>query len=101
MGVVLGYNLIKIFINRFMAKEKEIGKVSHWYDKINVAVIKLTGALKKGDRVKFKRGQEEFEETIDSLQIDRAPVEAGKKGDEIAMKLSQKVKEGTIACKLD
>lgn len=82
-------------------KEKELGKVSHWYDKINVAVVKLTGPLKKGDNVKFKRGEEEFEEKIESLQIDHVDVSAGKKGDEVAMKLSHKAKEGSVMCKVD
>ncbi|MEK7582063.1 MAG: translation elongation factor-like protein [Patescibacteria group bacterium] len=84
-----------------MAKEKEIGKVSHWYDKINVAVIKLTGSLKKGDRVKFKHGEEEFEENVGSLQIDHVEVEEGKKGDELAVKLSHKAKEGSIVCEVE
>jgi translation elongation factor EF-1alpha len=84
-----------------MTKEKQIGKVSHWYDKINVAVVKLTGALKKGDSVKFKHGEEEFEENIESLQIDHAEVKAGKKGDELAVKLSHKAKEGSMVYKVE
>lgn len=84
-----------------MAKEKEIGRVSHWYDKINVAVVKLTGALKKGDSVKFKRGEEEFEESIGSIQIDHSEVEGGKKGDELAIKLSHKAKEGSTVYKVE
>lgn len=85
-----------------MAKEaKELGKVTHWYDKISVAVVKLAGALKKGDRVKFKKGEEEFEATVDSLQIDRVDVNGGKKGDEIAMKLPQKASEGASVYKAE
>ncbi len=81
--------------------EKEIGKITHWYDKISVAVIKLTGALKKGDRIKIKKGAEEIEESVDSFQIDRADVEKGKKGDEVAVKLSKKTKEGSIVYKVE
>lgn len=84
-----------------MAKEKELGKVSHWYDQINVAVVKLAGTLKNGDTIKFKHGDDEFEETVDSLQIDHESVKSGKKGDEIAMKLSKKVKEGWSVYKAD
>jgi len=73
---------------------KEIGKVSHWFDKINVAVIKLTGALKVGDTIKVTRGENEFEETVSSMQIDHTAVQSGKKGDEVAIKLSGKTKEG-------
>lgn len=73
---------------------KKLGKVIHWYDKINVAVIKLSAPLKKGDPIKVKRGEEEFEDTITSMQIDYKDVNSGKKGNEVAIKLSQKTKEG-------
>ncbi len=76
-----------------------IGKVTHWYDKLGVAVIKLEGPLNVGDTVKVSRGDDEFEETISSMQIDHAEVSGGKKGDEIAVKLSQKAKEGSTLSK--
>jgi len=81
--------------------EKEIGKITHWYDKINVAVIKLTGGIKKGDKIKIKKGTEETEATVESLQIDRVDVEKGKKNDEVAIKLSQKAKEGSTVYKVE
>ena len=81
--------------------EKEIGKVTHWYDKINVAVIKLTDVLKKGDRIKIKKGAEEIEESVDSLQINHVDVEKGKKKDEVAIKLSKKAKDGSIVYKVE
>lgn len=73
---------------------KKIGTVSHWYDKIGVAVIKLTGPLSKGDKIKIKKGDEEFEETVSSLQIDHADADSAKKGADAAVKLSHKAKEG-------
>lgn len=79
---------------------KKLGKVIHWYDKISVAVIKLSAPLKKGDSIKVKRGEEEFEDTITSMQIDYKDVNSGKKGNEVAIKLSQKTKEGAIIYKL-
>ena len=77
-------------------KEKEIGKVVHWYGKINVAVVKLAAPLKVGDAVKVRHGEHEFEETVHSMQLDHAPVEAGKKGQEIAIQLSQEAKDGSV-----
>ena len=74
--------------------EKQIGTVTHWYDKLSVAVVKLTGKLAKGDAIKVKRGENEFEDTVASLQIDHADVASAKKGDDAAMKLSQPAKEG-------
>ncbi|MEK9176868.1 MAG: translation elongation factor-like protein [Patescibacteria group bacterium] len=75
-------------------KGKKVGIVSHWYDKIMVAVIKVTAALKKGDKVKIKKGDEEFEETIGSMQIEHKDVASAKKGDDAAIKLSKRPKEG-------
>ena len=75
-------------------KEKPLGTVTHWYDKIGVAVVKLAGSLKKGDTITVKRGEEEFECTVDSLQIDHKDVASAKKGDDAAIKLTTKTKEG-------
>lgn len=74
--------------------ENEIGQVTHWYDKISVAVIKLSAPLKIGDRVRVETGKEDFEETVSSMQIDRKDVSAAIAGDEVAVKLGTKTKEG-------
>jgi translation initiation factor IF-2 len=75
-------------------KAKKLGEVTHWYDNINVAVVKLHGVMKTGDKVKIKRGDSEFEEIIESMQFDHEPIKAGKKGQEIAIKLIGKTKDG-------
>ena len=81
--------------------EKEIGVVTHWYDKVGVAVVKLSGALKKGDTIKVKRGENEFEDSITSMQINHEDVDSGKKDDEVAIKLSEKAKEGSLVYKTE
>lgn len=73
-----------------------IGKVTHYYNKINVAIIDLTsGSIKIGDQLKFKRGDQEFTQTVQSLQIDHKEVEEVKKGDEFGLKVEQPTEEGT------
>ncbi|MEK7107322.1 MAG: hypothetical protein AAB899_04005 [Patescibacteria group bacterium] len=74
--------------------EKLIGTVTHWYDKISVAVVKVTGKLTKGAAVKVKKGDDEFEDTVSSIQIDHKDVVSAKKGDDAAIKLSRPAKEG-------
>lgn len=76
--------------------EKEIGTISHWYDKIGVAVIKLSDSLKVGDRIKIKKGEEEFEDTVSSIQLEHEEVSSGEKGQEVAIKLSEKAKDGAM-----
>lgn len=80
-------------------REKPVGEVTHWYDKIGVAVVKLASVLKLGDRIKVKHGEKEFEDSVTSLQFDHKPVDAGKKGQEVAVKLSQPAKEGATIFK--
>lgn len=75
-------------------KEKAIGTVIHFYDKLGVAIVELTGKLSVGDTVTFKRGDSEFTQTVDSMQVDHEGVEKAKKGDVVGMKVDQEVKEG-------
>lgn len=77
-----------------MLKEKPIGKVIHFYDKLSVAVVKLNKALKVGSQVKIRRGDQEFTETVTSMQLDHESVKSGKKGEEVAIKVSQQVRQG-------
>ena len=81
--------------------EKEVGKITHWYDKLGVAVVKLSGALKVGDKIKVKKGGEEVEDAVSSMQLEHEDIKAGKKGQEVAIKLSQKAKEGACVCVIE
>ncbi len=81
--------------------EKEIGKVTHFFDKISVMVIKLTDKLSVGDTIKIKRGDEEFEEKVESMQVEHENISKAKKGDEIAIKVSSPTKEGAAVYKVE
>lgn len=73
----------------------KIGRVTHYYDKIGVAIIELSGDLGTGDKVKFVRGGEDlFEQDVDSLQIEHKKVEHAKKGEVIGLKAKEPLKEG-------
>lgn len=72
-----------------------VGKVLHYYDNIGVAIVKLHKNLKVGDKVKFVRGDKEFEESIDSMQVEHKSITEAKKGQEIGIKVNQAAKEGT------
>lgn len=81
--------------------DKEIGRVTHFYDKIGVMVVKLSDKVSVGDKIKVKRGDEEFEETVDSMQVEHENIQSAKKGDEIAIKISGKTKEGAVVYKVE
>jgi len=85
---------------KVVKKEKPIGIISHWYGNINVAVIKLSGALAVGDKIKIKKGDVEFEELVESMQLNHEAIKSGKKGQEIAIKLAGFTKEGAEIYKI-
>lgn len=75
---------------------KPIGKVVHFYDKLGVAIIDLDkGGLKVGDEVKFKRGDVEFSQKIESLQVEHESMDKVKKGDSFGVKVDKPTKPGT------
>lgn len=71
-----------------------IGKVTHFFPKISVCVVKLEKPLKKGGKIKFKHGEEEFEQTVSSMQVEHKETEEAKPGMEIGMKTGKPVKAG-------
>lgn len=82
--------------------DKKIGVISHYYDKISVAVIKLTsGDLKKGDTIKLtSKDGEQFSQQISSMQIEHADIDIAKKGDEFGLKVEKEVKQNSPIYKI-
>lgn len=80
----------------------KIGVITHYYDKIGVAVVKLSkGDLKIGDTVKIvDKSGDEFTQTVNSMQIERADIEIAKARDEFGLKVEKAVKEGAVIYKV-
>ncbi len=72
--------------------EKEVGKVSGYFSHVEVAAIKLTSALKVGDKIHIKGHTTNFEEKVESIQIENKAVKEAKKGDHIGIKVKDKVR---------
>ena len=79
-----------------MAEEDLLGTVVHYYDKIGVAVIKLTKGVKVGDKVKFVHKDVSFEQGIESMQLDHVQISVAEKDQEVAIKVDKKVNSGTL-----
>jgi|SRR3989344_4792419 len=71
---------------------KVIGKVTHFFDQISVAVVELKGALNKGDKIKIKGATTDFEQKVESMQIEHDKVDKAKKGDAIGLKVADRVR---------
>lgn len=81
--------------------EEKIGEVAHYFGKIGVAAVRVTGgALNVGDTVRFKGSSTDFEQTIESIQIEHDSVESAAPGDEIGVKVVEKVREGDDVFKI-
>ncbi len=80
---------------------KKVGKVTHYYDKIGVAVVDLSAVLKVGDKIKFVRGGEDaFDQEVESMQVEHEKIKSAKKGDTIGLKVKEEVKEGAEVFKI-
>ena len=73
-----------------------VGKITHYFPHVNAAVIKLKLPLKIGDNIRIKGHTTDLNETITSMQIDRAPIKEAKKGDEIGLLVASRVRAGDV-----
>ena len=73
--------------------EKEIGVVTNYYAHIGAVAIKLKAPLKIGDTIRVRGGEHDFEQKVESMQIDRRDVKEAKKGDEVGIIVDEKVRK--------
>jgi putative protease len=77
----------------------EVGRITHFFSKISVAVIELAGSLAVGDTIAIKGPTTDFEQTVDSMQIEHENVQEAKAGQSIGLKVAQRVRETDIVYK--
>ncbi len=71
----------------------KVGHVTHFFSKISVAVVELTAPLAVGDHIVFKGPNTDFEQTVESMQIEHANVQRAEAGQSIGLKVLQHVRE--------
>lgn len=84
-----------------MAEEKLIGKIVHFFGNISVGIIELAASLKVGDKIHIKGSSTDFEQAVDSMQIEHQEVQEAKAGDSVGLKVANKVKEGDEVFKVE
>jgi selenocysteine-specific translation elongation factor len=77
-----------------MATGERAGEVVHVFDKIMVAVVRLTKSVRQGDHLHFLGRHTDFEQEITSMQVEHQAVESAAAGSEVAVKLSQAARRG-------
>lgn len=80
--------------------EKQIGKVTHYFDRIGVAIVELEDEISVGEEIHIKGGSADFVQKVESIQIDKNPVEKAGKGTMIGLKVKEKVKPRAIVYKI-
>ncbi len=79
---------------------EEIGKITHYFTKIGVAVIELSGDLKVGDKIRIKGATSDFKQTVKSMQIEHESIEEAEAGQSIGMKVKDHAREGDTVYKI-
>ena len=79
---------------------KLIGRITHYFPKVMAGVIKLTGPLTLGDVIKIKGHTTDLTQTVTSIQIDRVPITAARKGQEIGLLVNSRVRRRDAVYKI-
>ncbi len=74
-------------------KVKVIGVVTHFFPKVNAAVVKLKKPLSVGETIVLKGSTTQFKQKVESMQIDHVAIQHAKKGDEIGLQVKDRVRE--------
>jgi translation elongation factor EF-1alpha len=81
-------------------EKKLVGKVTHYYGKIGVAVVELSDELSVGDKISIEGNVTNFQQTVDSMEIEHQQIKTAKAGDAIGLKVKEKVREGDSVYKI-
>lgn len=80
--------------------KKVVGVVTHYFDKISVAVIEVKTELKVGDMISIEGPQTNLKQKISSMQVERRPIAIAKKGDDVGMKVTGTVRNKDLVYKV-
>ena len=77
----------------------EVGHITHFFSKINVAVLELTAPLALGDRILVKGPTTDFEQVVESMQIEHANIPKAEAGQSVGLKMAEHTKERDVVYK--
>ena len=75
-------------------ENNKIGEIAHFFSKIKIGVVKLSATLKVGDNIRVIGGETDFDQSVQSMEVDKKKINKAKKGDLIGSKFFQKVRRG-------
>mgnify|MGYP001082690616 CR=1 FL=1 len=81
-------------------EKKLVGKISHYYGKIGVAVVEVEDEIDVGDTISIEGAVTNFRQTVDSMEIEHKQIKKAKKGDSIGLRVAEKVRENDNVYKI-
>ncbi len=70
-----------------------IGRVTHYYSHLSVAAVSLDAALRAGDRIHIRGHTTDLVQPVESMEVEHARVERAGPGDDVALKVTDHVRE--------
>lgn len=74
--------------------DKPAGEVTHYYSGIEVAIIKFDKPISVGQKITIQGATTDFSQEIKSMQYDHKDIQSAKAGQEMGIKVKDKVREG-------
>lgn len=74
--------------------ERLVGKVKDYFKKVGVAALELEGPLKVGDTIRIVGHTTDLTQPVDSMQIEREPVQEAGPGEYVGIKISERARPG-------
>lgn len=81
-------------------EEKPIGRVTHFFGRISVAVLDLTEPLKVGETIHIKGHTTDLTQKVESMQFEHKDIQEAKPGDQVAIKVNGRVHEHDVVYKV-
>jgi putative protease len=83
-----------------MVEKILVGEVTHYYQKIGVAVVELQERLSKGDKIEIEGKTTKFAQTVTSMQLNHVDIDVAERGQSIGLKVAERVREGDKVYKI-
>jgi putative protease len=80
--------------------EKRIGRVTHFYGRICVAVLELSEELQVGDVIYIRGRSTDFTQEVRSMEIEHEKVQAVGPGADVALQVLKRVRKGDAVYKV-
>ena len=92
--------IIKKVARSISKTPKEIGKVFTYYPNISVVAVKLSDKLSLGDRILIKGKKPNFQQRVESMQIEHKPVREAKKGDDVGIRVIDAARQNDVVYRI-